>query len=400
MDTLIEQEFNGESSFEKIFRFLEFGASANKLKIVQKVVSNAMKYPPKLSIAEFNRLKLSLLKVTNCDKKTVQLLLDFFKLKDKKDAQKQLKIAVLEGDLEKAERLLRNGAKLKDLEWETSPAIYAFCRWNLANRKKTLELLVEHGLDPGFRTQGYGKNLLFAFVENFVKRDDVDAVGIAEILLERVVSTKDDEELSRLLYSSLVTRHLGLVSFFIDRGANVNSKDVLGSSLLNRAALLNEKKIVDLLLSRGADVNAKDDSDQTALHVASTFHRQNIIVALIERGADVNAKDEDGRTPFSKLDPERSKYEECRVIFMKEFSKLALEDVPIDASDMKLMESDEKAREIFERCRTMWRAWAVFAEYSVPKESMSKNFVNSQSSTKLLCCKGDWRNFLEEATQG
>jgi hypothetical protein len=52
------------------------------------------------------------------------------------------------------------------------------------------------------------------------------------------------------------------------------------------------------LLDKGANVNARDVDGWTPLHWAAALGRLDIVKLLVERGADVNAKNGDGKTPL------------------------------------------------------------------------------------------------------
>jgi hypothetical protein len=55
-----------------------------------------------------------------------------------------------------------------------------------------------------------------------------------------------------------------------------------------------------ILISEGADVNSKDDSGRTMLWIAAQRSSLEIVTLLIEKGADVNAKNNNGKTPLSR----------------------------------------------------------------------------------------------------
>ena len=82
----------------------------------------------------------------------------------------------------------------------------------------------------------------------------------------------------------------------LDAGADVNTKDEDGFTLLTVAANYGSKEIVELLIFNGVDVNAKNDGGCTPLHYAET---KEVAELLIAKGADVNANDKYGSTPLS-----------------------------------------------------------------------------------------------------
>jgi ankyrin repeat protein len=82
----------------------------------------------------------------------------------------------------------------------------------------------------------------------------------------------------------------------LDKGADVNSADSHGSTLLMQAAAFGSADAVQLLLARGAEVNAKNQFEATALIWGANDPRKARL--LIEKGADVNARSKRGRTPL------------------------------------------------------------------------------------------------------
>jgi ankyrin repeat protein len=88
----------------------------------------------------------------------------------------------------------------------------------------------------------------------------------------------------------------------LDKGVDVNSKNVYGETPLHWTAWEGHKEVAELLITKGADVNAKDEDGFTPLHFAAyyaaRYGHKEIVELLIAAGADVNAKDEAGNTPL------------------------------------------------------------------------------------------------------
>ena len=82
----------------------------------------------------------------------------------------------------------------------------------------------------------------------------------------------------------------------LSKGAEVNTRDQRGSTLLIHAAAIGSPEAVRLLLESGADVNAKNELEATALILgAGNIEKARM---LVEKGADVNAHSKLGRTPL------------------------------------------------------------------------------------------------------
>jgi ankyrin repeat protein len=93
--------------------------------------------------------------------------------------------------------------------------------------------------------------------------------------------------------------HLGLLSFFIDRQAQINIKDASGAAALHEAARAGNIEAMELLLSRGADPNAQDAKGNSPLHlgIPSESHREAIGLLLAYQ-ANSNLRDEHGDSPL------------------------------------------------------------------------------------------------------
>jgi len=80
------------------------------------------------------------------------------------------------------------------------------------------------------------------------------------------------------------------------KGAQVDTRDPRGTTLLMHAAALGSPEAVKLLLESGAQVNAKNDLEATALILGAGNPEKARM--LVEKGADVNAHSKLGRTPL------------------------------------------------------------------------------------------------------
>ena len=78
------------------------------------------------------------------------------------------------------------------------------------------------------------------------------------------------------------------VQVLLKTGIDVNSRDVIGQSVLSRALFARHSGIVRILLDKGANVNAKDDCGETALHKACYLGRDDVVKVLLDNNADVN----------------------------------------------------------------------------------------------------------------
>ena len=85
-------------------------------------------------------------------------------------------------------------------------------------------------------------------------------------------------------------RRLNVVSLLLDAGADVDTEDRKGRTVLHLVAAHGDLKAVDLLLSRGAAVNVVDAQGLTPLHLAVREGHAAVAAQLLGRGADVRVK--------------------------------------------------------------------------------------------------------------
>jgi ankyrin repeat protein len=91
------------------------------------------------------------------------------------------------------------------------------------------------------------------------------------------------------LVGSAIRGDANSVKTLLDKGADVNARDMDGNTALDWAAGQGYVEIVKLLLDRGADVNVKDKMlGFTPLMTATRSGHTEIAKLLLDRGADVN----------------------------------------------------------------------------------------------------------------
>jgi len=78
------------------------------------------------------------------------------------------------------------------------------------------------------------------------------------------------------------------VKLLLDRGADVNERDQVGTTALFWAAHRRNLPMVRLLLDRGARVNARNSSGITPLMWAVLSEDPRVVHLLLEHGADVH----------------------------------------------------------------------------------------------------------------
>lgn len=92
----------------------------------------------------------------------------------------------------------------------------------------------------------------------------------------------------------------GVVALLLEKGANPNVQDISGrTALMWAAAEGGTPAVVSLLLGAGSDINATDRAGQTALLWACRESRTDLVQILLQSGADPAVADNCGDTALS-----------------------------------------------------------------------------------------------------
>ena len=96
-----------------------------------------------------------------------------------------------------------------------------------------------------------------------------------------------------LRYSTEISR-ISLVKYFLEKGANIDSKNMDGDSSLHIASREGFFYIVNYLIEQKADPNISNNSFETPLHLASIHGHFYIVEFLINNHSEINSKDGNG----------------------------------------------------------------------------------------------------------
>jgi ankyrin repeat protein len=226
-----------------------------------------------------------------------------------------LDIAMMHNRREIAELLIASGTNANVPSLYPSgdtPLHYA----TKAGHKEIIELLIAKGEDVNAKNNDGQTPLDIAvstnnkkIVELFISRDaEVSSIHTAILMgdMEKVkkfvnagtdINTKDLEG-STLLERALSTRNFELVKFLLEKGADINLSKDPNWPLLFEAVSQDYKGIAEALINRGADVNARDKSGYTALYYAIWNINKDMVSLLVSRGADINMTPKKDYTPL------------------------------------------------------------------------------------------------------
>ena len=142
--------------------------------------------------------------------------------------------------------------------------------------------------------------------------DELDTNEAPENWLEMIIKTQlDAGEIGRgavkseynsndqpALLWAVRNGHEAVVRLLIEKGADVEGKDMAGWTPLGAAIYNRQEAMVQLLIGRGANIEAKNKSGSTRLILAAYNGYEAIVRLLIEKGANIEARNKDGWTPL------------------------------------------------------------------------------------------------------
>lgn len=134
---------------------------------------------------------------------------------------------------------------------------------------------------PIFEAVKSGDNLL---VEDYLN-DGVD------------INIKSSNTLSTLLHIAIAYRQTDTAIFLIDKGIDLEEKDLLGNTPLMLAVYYGDIKVYEKMKER-CDIYTVDSMGNTLLHLAASSGNIEIFNELVGLGLDINAENINGNAPL------------------------------------------------------------------------------------------------------
>ena len=210
-------------------------------------------------------------------------------------------LAAKEGHRDIFELLLRKGAKDSYIDYKTG----RYTAWGPMLNKQNwccvhfaafgghynlVKYLLEERIEPPITlgTLKYKETALpIAAMQGHVR--------VVELLLEKGFPVNVEfYRKETALHASSIVDNIEMMTFLLNHGAKVDPLDSDNNSPLHRARSL---PAVLLLLNRGADKETINYAGDTVLHIAARFGNRDIVYALIKAGSQLDVINKQGHTP-------------------------------------------------------------------------------------------------------
>ncbi|MCJ1473174.1 hypothetical protein MMC13_001825 [Lambiella insularis] len=197
-----------------------------------------------------------------------------------------LSVAAIKGFVDVVEALLKKSGINTDLAEsiaKRSPLILAAQRDNCG----VVELLLQHGADPGFQDDRGGTAMLRA--------TEAGHISVLKTMISHDVRIEcTDEDGRSLLHSASEGGYLDIIRLLYKRNPNLNARDTNKLTPLHEASRAGKSESTRILLELGADRTLRDIFDRTPFTVA--WQHGNVQIMRILEDDDSNSTQQDSST--------------------------------------------------------------------------------------------------------
>ena len=150
--------------------------------------------------------------------------------------------------------------------------------WNPNSNLSEVSILLENKLREKIKLD---KIMIWACTEGYI-----EIVKLLDLCWEiKTNGTQKYEIQLPFLFATIKNNHPQILEALLFFGADVNSVNNDGNTLLLEACIKNNTEIVKILLAYGADVNIRNGKQKIAIIVASSTGNLDIVKMLLEHGA-------------------------------------------------------------------------------------------------------------------
>ncbi|MFP3020595.1 MAG: ankyrin repeat domain-containing protein [Wolbachia sp.] len=217
------------------------------------------------------------------------------------------------GHLDVVKYLVENGANLEAKDYNGKTPLHMA---SLIGHLDVVKYLISKGADINAKANDGKTPLDIAInkkhdnVEQYLKQvqldkklltamEGVDLNEVRGLIAKGANIDTKDKDGNTLLYSAAEMGDLDRIKFLLDNGANIETENGEYQATPLHGAVENYRlDAVKLLLSRGANVNAEDKGHWTPLHYAADTNRLDVVKFLVGAGANLGATSDYGKTPL------------------------------------------------------------------------------------------------------
>ncbi len=212
--------------------------------------------------------------------------------------------ATLMGEKEAAEALLQLGANVNVRQEDGGTPLHIAV---FLGRAELAELLIKEGADVNAKNRGgdtpasglYAPWSMVKFMTSMfgikLKEKEVEAGRDKIAKMLNVNRSSKPQRVANNVWEAVFIGDLKVVRQAIADGTDVNARNPqFGEPMLSTAALMGHTEIMTFLLEKGADINARNGDGNTALHAAAFLGRADAVELLLEHGVDANIRNNQG----------------------------------------------------------------------------------------------------------
>ena len=129
-----------------------------------------------------------------------------------------------------------------------------------------------------------------------IERGNLDGIKKTILIRPNLINTINSWHGSPLHYA-LQLNKMNIVTFLLENGAQIDTRNRKGSSPLHIAAIRSKVEVLVALIQKGADVNVFDKDGNSPLYLAVVEGYMDKANALIEAGADLNSRNMRDQSP-------------------------------------------------------------------------------------------------------